>query len=258
MNPGILALDFDGVLCDGLKEYLDSTSKAYETIWHDKLTIDDPIRQNFYRLRPVIETGWEMPVLLRAIALGYDPETILNSWFLVRDEIVEKEKLDKKSCAKALDSVRDTAIKLDLASWLGLHRFYDGVVARLNRILDSETIVYIVTTKEGRFVAQLLKQAGIELPPERIIGKEVKRPKYETIRLIAQENHINARDIWFVEDRLEALKLVRKQPDLYQVKLFLAQWGYNTEKERQIATKEDYLQLLHLSQFSQDFVAWLD
>ena len=31
--PTIIALDFDGVICDGLVEYFATTKKAYEQIW---------------------------------------------------------------------------------------------------------------------------------------------------------------------------------------------------------------------------------
>ena len=250
-NPAILALDFDGVICDGLLEYLDSTSKAYQQIWQlESLDLSKQTSQSFYQLRPVIETGWEMPVLLRAIILNYDPQQILDAWHLVRDEIVERENLDRKRCGQALDGVRDRAIKSDLAAWLGLHRFYDGILAKLNRVLASETKLYIVTTKERRFVKQLLQQQGIELPDYRIIGKEVKRPKDETIRLISKQEQIFPADIWFIEDRIQALELVHQQQDLKEIKLFLADWGYNTSTERQLATQKDYVQLLSLSQFT--------
>ena len=69
--------------------------------------------------------------------------------------------------------------------WLGLHRFYPGVIERLKQILDSTVELYIITTKEGRFVKQLLQRQGIDLGEARIIGKENKRPKYETLRICA-------------------------------------------------------------------------
>ena len=100
--PTILASDFDGVICDGLIEYLSSTKQAYQEIWSQKeLTISDDIANNFYRLRPVIETGWEMPVLLRSLILKYEPEKILTNWHDVRDQIVVQEQLNKKHCAQA-------------------------------------------------------------------------------------------------------------------------------------------------------------
>jgi phosphoglycolate phosphatase-like HAD superfamily hydrolase len=258
MFPQIFASDFDGVICDGLKEYFASTEKAYQKIWSsEELSVNDELTNNFYRLRPVIETGWEMPVLLRALVLDYDPEQILTTWHSIRDEIVEREQLDKKTCSQALDNVRDHWIKNDLDSWLKLHRFYPGVLDKLKQIVDSDLQFYIVTTKEGRFVKQLLQQQGIELAQTQIIGKESKRPKYETIRIIRDNAIESNASIWFVEDRLQALKQVQQQPDLKEVKLFLADWGYNTEYQRAMVKDIDNIQLLSLSQFTQDFASWL-
>lgn len=61
-------------------------------------------------------------------------------------------------------------------------------VELLGRTLSSDTHTVIITTKEGRFVKQLLARAGVAMPEGQIYGKELKRPKYETLRdLIAQQ-----------------------------------------------------------------------
>lgn len=258
MFPNIFASDFDGVICDGLIEYFASTEKAYKQIWSEKkLIINDDLTNNFCRLRPVIETGWEMPVLLRALVLGYNSEEILTKWYFIRDKIVEREQIDKKFCVKALDGVRDNWIKSDLSSWLSLHRFYPGILEKLKQIINSEVQFYIVTTKEGRFVKQLLQQQGIELHETQIIGKECKRPKYETLRIIRDNAIESGANIWFLEDRLQALKEVQQKPDLKKIQLFLADWGYNTESERNMTRENQEITLLSLEKFSQDFSQWI-
>ncbi len=255
--PKILALDFDGVICDGLIEYFATTKKTYGQIWTSyNYAVDDNLAPKFYRLRPVIETGWEMPILLRALILAIPEADILADWSAVATGIITAEKLDKQILAQTLDGVRDNWITTDLDSWLKLHRFYPGVIPRLKQVVDSEIQLYIVTTKEGRFVKQLLQQVGIELPTERIIGKESQRPKYETLRLLRDSLAGNKTEIWFVEDRIKALQQVQQQPDLTMVRLFLADWGYNLEGDRALADRDPNLQLLSLEQFRQDFRVW--
>ncbi len=262
MLPTILASDFDGVICDGLSEYFASTLKAYQQIWHQDSKDQDPVDSlnklatEFKKLRPVIETGWEMPVLLRALVLKYQPAEILTSWHSVRDRIKEKENLDPKFCVQSLDQVRDDWIKNDLDSWLNLHSFYPGVIAKLKQIIASDLQFFIVTTKEGRFVKQLLKQQGIELGDHQVIGKESRRPKYETLRMI-RDNAGDSNNIWFIEDRIQALNLVKKQPDLKSIKLFLADWGYNTDTERNLASGDRDINLISSAQFIQDYSNWL-
>ncbi|MDJ0687036.1 MAG: HAD family hydrolase [Xenococcaceae cyanobacterium MO_188.B32] len=258
-QPHILALDFDGVICDGLFEYFATTQKTYTKIWNQDARENlDTLATSFYCLRPVIETGWEMPVLLRALVLGISEEKILERWSEVARDLVKTEQLDTKEIAKTLDNVRDEWINADLDSWLALHRFFPGILEQLAQIINSSTQLYIVTTKEGRFVSKLLHQQGIELPRASIIGKESQRPKYETLRLLRDSAVRDNPVIWFVEDRLKTLKIVQQQPDLSTVQLFLADWGYNTAKDRNAIADHPRIKLLSLAQFTQDFSNWVD
>jgi len=253
--PQILALDFDGVVCDGLIEYFASTKKAYQQIWSEEVA--DDLAPNFYRLRPVIETGWEMPILLRALVLKTPEEDLIDNFAKVAQEIVKSEGLEKQAVVNQLDGVRDSWIKNDLDAWLALHRFYPGMIEQLGKIITSSVKLYIVTTKEGRFVKQLLQQQGIDLPVTQIIGKESKRPKYETLRIIRDRHQHPGTQLGltFVEDRLKALQQVAQQSDLEFVELFLADWGYNLESDRLLAAQDERIKLLTLENFQQNMLA---
>ncbi|MCA1991070.1 MAG: HAD family hydrolase [Coleofasciculus sp. S288] len=263
--PTILALDFDGVLCDGLLEYFQTAWRTYCHIWNPDSEIPpNDLASKFYRLRPVIEIGWEMPVLLRALVLGVPDEKISQDWSVVVLEIIESEKLDTATIGKTLDGIRDEWIATDLEGWLSLHRFYPGVIERLQYILspaptslaNTSTQLFIVTTKEGRFVKQLLQQQDVEFSEERIIGKETKRPKHQTLRQLLENALGKAATLWFVEDRLKTLQLVQQQPDLKNVKLYLADWGYNTKAHQEFVRNDPNIRLLSLCVFVQDFSAW--
>ena len=254
--PTILALDFDGVICDGLIEYFQTAWRTYCQIWSPASQIPpDDLATNFYRLRPVIETGWEMPVLIRALLLGISEEKILQEWATIAQNLLEEAGLVAADIGRRLDQIRDEWIATDLANWLSLHRFYPGVVERLQSLVISPVQLVIVTTKEGRFVRQLLQQQGIQMPNEGIIGKS-KRPKHQIIRELITVIDETPPSLWFVEDRLKTLQLVQQQLDLDAVKLYLADWGYNTAPERESARYDPQIHLLSLSQFAQDFPAW--
>ncbi|MEH2041843.1 HAD family hydrolase [Nostoc sp.] len=257
-SPKILALDFDGVICDGLIEYFEVAWRTYCEIWSPTNdTPPDDLALRFYRLRPVIETGWEMPVLIKALLDGIADEKILHEWASIAPQVLLDDKLQAKEIAAKLDQQRDQWITTDLGGWLSLHRFYPGVVEKIKLTVDSGVKLFIVTTKEGRFVQQLLQQEGVNLPPKAIFGKEVKRPKYDILRELIQSAGDKPVSLWFVEDRLKALQLVQQQADLADMKLFLADWGYNTQAEREVAQNDPRIQLLSLSQFAKDFSAWL-
>ncbi len=85
----------------------------------------------------------------------------------------------------------------------------------------------------------------------------MKRPKYEILRELIQLHKVPQETVWFVEDRLKTLQLVDQQLDLKDVKLFLADWGYNTPLEKTTTQNDPRIQLLSLSKFGQDFSQWL-
>jgi phosphoglycolate phosphatase-like HAD superfamily hydrolase len=253
--PGALALDFDGVLCNGLKEYFQTSLKVYHHIWTDTdiaQTLDwEPI---FGRLRPVVETGWEMPLVLRAIQEGYTEADILLSWPHIRDQVLLRSQLEPKQLGLQVDAKRDQWIRSDLPSWLALHEFYPGVSEQLQYWIGLDLPLVIITTKESRFVQALLQQNGIELSAADIFGKDRQQPKPQTLRQLQTQGLTN---IWFVEDRLATLTGIRQETDLESVTLFLGDWGYNTEGDRQAATDHHSIHLLSLAQFSQSFEPWL-
>lgn len=255
--PTILALDFDGVICDGLIEYFQTAWHTYCKIWSpSETTPPEEIAASFYRLRPVIETGWEMPVLIRALVVGVPEVEILQEWRSLAAQLLQQSNLVGAEIAQQLDQFRDQWITSDLDGWLSLHRFYPGVIERLRSLIDSPVQPIIITTKEERFVSQLLQQQNIQLSEQWIFGKESKRPKHQILRELIGETTGTPLSIWFVEDRLKTLQLVQQQTDLDNVNLFLADWGYNTAAEREIAGNHPRINLLSLSQFAQDFSAW--
>jgi hypothetical protein len=148
--PQILALDFDGVICDGILEYFQTTKRTYETLWkigdRDRL---DLFAEQFYRLRPVIETGWEMPILLRALVLEIPDQKIMDNWPAILKNLLESDQLNKSLIIQNFDRVRDEWITQDLNSWLGLHRFYPGIIERLQQILNSSTKLSISSAAAG-------------------------------------------------------------------------------------------------------------
>ncbi len=206
INPSIVALDFDGVICDGLIEYFQVAWRTYCQVWQPVgNTPPEGLAKQFYPLRSVIETGWEMPVLIRALVRGISAENIYREWGNIVKQILEEENLQGAKIGANLDKNRDEWIGNDLDGWLSLHRFYPGVVEKIKGTMNADIHFYIITTKEGRFVKQLLQQSGVDFPREAIFGKETKRPKYEILRELIQLHQVSPETVWFVEDRLKTL-----------------------------------------------------
>lgn len=254
-QAGTLALDFDGVICDGLREYFQASWLAYRQIWPTSVKPPPPeLEAQFKTLRPIVTHGWEMPLVLRGLIKGYRLREIQSNWSTIKQRILTEEDLSWRHLGQTLDRVRDEWIKRDWQGWLGLHQFYPGVVAQLQAWEKLALPLVIITTKETRFVEYLLEQAEVKRPCLGIYGKDCPQTKVEVLLQLQETVSL---PIWFVEDRLAALESVQQEPRLSQIQLFLAAWGYTTSATCAQAQGDNRITLLQLTQFCQDFSAWM-
>ena len=258
--PLILALDFDGVLCEGAREYFETSRRTCARVWPDQAHAADDLIPAFRELRAVIETGWEMQVLLRAMVDGVPRTRIADEWPATRDALVGRDGRSRAAVIETLkntvDQVRREWIAADRAGWLGKHDLYVGR-DELRRVVGEPAATVIVTTKEGEFAREILAGWGVEVTG--IQGKESGSHKCENLRqLIAA--HASAHGapprLWFVEDRLETLRCVTTHPDLAGVELFLATWGYNTATTREAVRDDPRIRPLALDQFRAGLSTW--
>src|SRR5688500_9258515 len=72
VTPALLVLDFDGVVCDGMDEFVETSSRTLAEVTGQPLPESRraELHARFAALRPIVESGWEMAVLLGALAEG--------------------------------------------------------------------------------------------------------------------------------------------------------------------------------------------
>jgi phosphoglycolate phosphatase-like HAD superfamily hydrolase len=263
-TPAVLALDFDGVLCDGRAEYVETARRAYAAAWPGaRLQPSRAVAERFAAARPLIESGWEMPVLLHAL-LSDVPDAALvdrHAWLPVARRLLSDAGTDAETLARSVNAARDAWFTRDPVDWLRHHTFYPGVGARVLRALDAGVSVAVVTTKAERFARALLAAEHPRLAAVPIIGREPDRtvPKPESLMRLATAHDLRpgASGLWFVEDLLETLGSVRRTPALVEARLFLAAWGYNTLEHRASAAASGQVALLSLTDFAAPFARWL-
>src|SRR5438105_3428585 len=153
MTPGLLVLDFDGVVCDGIDEMV-------ETSWRTlvQLTARDipearraELHTRFSALRPAIESGWEMVVLLGLlIERDASNDAALRDvagWAQARDAFLRAHALAQGPIARTFDDVRRRWMTGDTSGWLARHRFYPGIAAWLTQLVGQGQLFYVLSTK---------------------------------------------------------------------------------------------------------------
>jgi phosphoglycolate phosphatase-like HAD superfamily hydrolase len=249
-SPDLLALDFDGVLCDGLPEYFASSWRTGQQVWGWQTPAVE-LELAFRRLRPVVLHGWEMPLLLWALQAGYAEVDLAQRWAELTGQLLSASKTAAADLQRALDQTRLQWMAVDQADWLSYQRLYPGVEEQVRRWLSQGQPCVIITTKGTQFVQDLLASRQLDVDPALIFGKEVQQSKAGVLRQLLDQYP----QIWFVEDRLPTLEAIAQQPELEAVRLFLADWGYNTPDDRERLGGS--IQGLRLDQFCSGFEAWL-
>lgn len=253
----VFALDFDGVLCDSVGESSLSAWRAAEELWPKQFRSrtaareKDRVMKAMRVVRPVVETGYENVLLVRILLEGLaEPEQVLQDWLPLRNKWMEAWGLDRDIMVHQFASCRDTWMEEDLEGWLAPNRFYEGTPEALACALDTGE-VYIVTTKQERYTAQLLgDMAKTPVPYERILSTTLSGLPKTTVLAELQEKHGDGDTrMVFVEDKIATLEKVCATPGLEQWELYLVNWGYNTKEERTRAEENPRIKLLGPREF---------
>ena len=161
-SPILLALDFDGVVCDGRPEYFETAWQAYVAAWPPPALTPgrpDAVAARFAALRPLIESGWEMPLLVHALLAGRRAKTRWRTGTVAdgragadgRRRGHRPRRSAARSIASATSGSREIGRLAVPPSVLSGRR-----PTMVSLCSSGPTRVVIVTTKAERFVRALL------------------------------------------------------------------------------------------------------
>lgn len=245
LNP-LYVLDFDGVICDSALETGMAGWKAALTIWSD-MQADPayPYREAFRHARPILETGYEAILIIRLLFLGISADAILADFPEHKPAIIDSSNLDISALKKRFSDIRDAWINDQPDEWAQLNPLFPGVAAKL-AALSEQAEWLILTTKQERFVTQILKAHNVHLPDKQIYGLDRNLSKEEVLlNLVAESPN---KTLIFVEDRLPALLTVQDNPKLANINLQLVDWGYNIPQDR-VDAGHAGIAVINLAQF---------
>jgi phosphoglycolate phosphatase-like HAD superfamily hydrolase len=245
-NTPIYALDFDGVICDSAIETGITAWKAAQQIWQDMPAADPPdtIINDFRQIRPFLETGYEAILIIHLLQQGVTVAELSNQYQLQINTLITKEQLDSNQLKQLFGTTRDQWIQSSSQEWLSMNPLFTGIEQRLKTLTKSTW--YIITTKQQRFVEQILGYYKININHQHIYAMESKKSKQETLLELSTRHP--EQKIIFIEDRLPTLIKISKNKRLKNIKLQLVDWGYNTFEDRHTAQQYP-IELIGLNQF---------
>ncbi len=245
----LYALDFDGVICDSAVETAITGWKAARLIWDDMPpAVPTQGIGHFREVRPLIETGYEAILAMRLLFLGKTVAEIEQNYGVLSQQLLQEVEGGVDSLKKRFGATRDQWIAEDLAGWVAMNPLFPGMVGKL-RLIQEQSLCYIITTKQERFVKQILNAHNLDMPDGRIFGLDRNMGKPAVLRYVLAAHP--ERVIVFIEDRLPTLVNILNAQDLAGVQLILALWGYHTEADRVRAG-----QLPIAVQTLDEFLAW--
>ena len=226
-NP-ILVFDFDGVIVDGIEEYWTSARKALIKLLNENSTsisLPDSTPPAFRELRPWVQHGWEMILLVAELTRSNSQliskrSTMCSNYYKQKcNEALDYWEWSPIQLQNTLDNIRKESISIDKTIWLKSYRAFPGIINRLNNFKSEGIDIVVLTTKSVEFTAHLLNYLNIKTTL--LFGHE-SGAKTKVLMELSKKYIIKG----FVEDRRATLETVKNNSKLSSIPCYLASWGY--------------------------------
>ena len=248
----LLALDFDGVISDSAPEAFAVALLTYTDLQPDSRFCDrrvqleadplpgadeltaDPLYDSFLELMPLGNRAEDYAVTFSALEAG-KPVVDQASYDDFRSEL-DEDWLQRFHIH--FYENRTSLSTRDAAGWRRLMGPYPQLLPVLAR-RSGDAILAIATAKDRRSVEMLLREYGIEdlFTEGRVLDKETGVHKDSHLRQLHRTLGVGYAEMVFVDDKVNHLDTVAE----LGVCCALASWGYNGEREIELARDRGYL-----------------
>jgi phosphoglycolate phosphatase-like HAD superfamily hydrolase len=237
----VLALDFDGVLCDSAREVFTIAVRTYARLHPGSAVVEAtlphagtgapgldlstaPTFAGFRELMPLGSRSEDFGVALHAMDLGLDlPDQ--EAWDGFR-RLLDPGWL--RAFHLGFYETRDRLRIDDTAGWLSLYDSYPPLAPFLRRAAGRIELG-VATARDAASLDVLLEHLNVaDLIPRRSrLDKEAGLHKTEHLTVLAERLGIALAEITFIDDRVNQLERVAP----LGVRTVLAGWGHNTPRE---------------------------
>ncbi len=218
-----LVLDFEGVICDSLKECMlvvwnGAYGKPVDDFSEQGLGALPPsFVERFAQYRPFAQhLGHFLLVLLEDL-----PRIETQEAFEVIYQSLSSRR--RETFIRAVSWYRRQVREQHPEIWLKMQRCYRGIIPFLARRIGP---TYVVTARDQVSVLLLLESKGLIMAPEQVFGEQ--SPKLAALAAIARREQVEPSALIFVDDH-PANVLIARQAG-YQA--YLALWGHPTPPKR--------------------------
>ena len=247
----LLALDFDGVISDSAPEsfavaLLTYTQLVKRSRFDDRRAAlesgslptpsrlaEDPLYACFLGLMPLGNRAEDFAISLCALEAGR-PLADQAEYDAFRSELDESW---LQEFHRRFYENRTALSRRDSTGWRGMMRPYPAFLEILHR-RAGDALLAIATSKDAKTVDALMRDYGIEslFPPERVLDKETGVHKDAHLRKLHETVGVAYDEMGFVDDKVNHLDGVAG----LGVRCALAAWGYNGEREVELARQRGY------------------
>ena len=247
----LLALDFDGVISDSAPEafavaLLTYTQMVKTSRFGDRRAAlesgslptpsrlsGDPLYASFLDLMPLGNRAEDFAVSLSALEVNRPPADQAD-YDAFRSELDEDW---LQEFHRRFYENRTALSRRDPTGWRRMMGPYLPFLEILHR-RAGDTLLAIATSKDAETVDALLRDYGIEalFPSERVLDKETGVHKDAHLRQLHETVGVAYDEMGFVDDKINHLDRVAG----LGVRCALAAWGYNGEREVELARQRGY------------------
>jgi phosphoglycolate phosphatase-like HAD superfamily hydrolase len=241
MRGDVLALDFDGVICDSAGECLFTAYCAYAKaaglpMADDPQAIPSDWRRQFYRIRPFIRDGKDYLLILYFVHHRVPVRTQRDFDEQSRSRMPDilariAPGQDEQALEQLFQGTRRVIRANNEAAWKEMNPLYGGIIQGFRACREGMARIYVTTSKPTDAVLKILEHHGVVVPEAQVLGKdkfEGVKDKNAQLRTVRETAAVPFERLHFVDDQVSHL-LVAKA---LNVNCYLAAWGYNTDEQK--------------------------
>ena len=212
----VFAFDFDGVLAKNVGEIATIALAAWKKM-NGRTKIK---RKQIRKARDYFKDSHDVYAALFLLEnrRKINKEAIKN--------FLKNNRKDAEAYSKLFYSTRHEVMDRNLKNWLSLFTPVDFAVRTLNELLKNQK-VYIISARDNRSTATLLKHFGVRINRNNILTREISLDKWFMVKTIIEREKVRKNEVLFIDDLVDHLRPLHKKG----VRTALASWGYTTPKK---------------------------